>query len=180
MEQRCKIRNLKATQQTVHTGFFDPTIRSVLTIDSGDTVVLSTSMIMDGQLHCGMTLEELIVKRQTYIHRKMGFHTLTGPILVNGAEPRDVLKVRIKKLAPINCGVNYYFPAKMNFRGLPEDFLAGQFKTFQHDVQKMEVTFAPGIVIPLKPFLGVMGVAPKEGGKRPAALLDYFGANMDN
>jgi acetamidase/formamidase len=67
----------------------------------------------------------------------------------------------------------------MNIGGLPEDFPVGQFKTFQLDVQKMEVTFAPSIVIPLKPFLGVMGVAPKEGEKRPAGIPEYFGANMD-
>jgi acetamidase/formamidase len=177
--QSGKTHILKASPQTVHTGFFDATIPPVLTIDSGDTVVLSTSMLMDGQLRCGMTLEELIAKRQTYIDRKMGPHTLTGPIFVNGAEPGDILEVRIKKLVPINCGVNYHFPAKMNIGGLPEDFPVGQFKTFQLDVQKMEVTFAPSIVIPLKPFLGVMGVAPKEGEKRPAGIPEYFGANMD-
>jgi acetamidase/formamidase len=177
--QSGKTHTLKASPETVHTGFFDATIPPVLTIDSGDTVVLSTSMLMDGQLRCGMTLEELIAKRQTYIDRKMGPHTLTGPIFVNGAEPGDVLEVRIKKLIPINCGVNYHFPARMNIGGLPEDFAVGQFKTFQLDVQKMEATFAPGIVIPLKPFLGVMGVAPRPGEKMPAAVPDYFGANMD-
>ena len=179
MAQGSKTHQLKATPQTVHTGFFDATIPPVLTIDSGDTVVLNTSMLMDGQLRCGMTLEELIAKRQTYIDRKMGPHTLTGPIFVNGAEPGDVLEVRIKKLIPINCGVNYHFPARMNIGGLPEDFPVGQFKTLQLDVQKMETTFAPGIVIPLRPFLGVMGVAPKPGEKMPAAVPDYFGGNMD-
>ncbi|KPK90151.1 MAG: hypothetical protein AMJ94_10180, partial [Deltaproteobacteria bacterium SM23_61] len=44
----------------------------------------------------------------------------------------------------------------------------------------METTFAPGVVIPLRPFMGVMGVAPKPGEKRPAAVPDYFGGNIDN
>ena len=44
----------------------------------------------------------------------------------------------------------------------------------------MKTTFAPGIEIRLKPFFGVMGVAPKPGEKRPAAVPDYFGGNMDN
>jgi len=174
-----KMYTLKGSPQTAHTGFFDATIPPVLTVNSGDTVTLSTMWLMDGQLRCGMTLEELIAKRQTYIDRKMGPHTLTGPIFVSGAEPGDVLEVRIQKLIPASCGVNYHFPAKMNIGGLPEDFPIGQFKTLQLDVQKMETTFAPGIVIPLKPFLGVMGVAPKPGEKRPAAVPEYFGANMD-
>jgi len=179
MGQSSKTHYLKATQQTVHTGFFDSSIPPVLTIDSGDTVVLNTMMLMDGQLRCGMSLEELIAKKQFYTDRKMGSHTLTGPIFVKGAEPGDVLEIRIQKLIPIPCGVNYHYPGEMNIGGLPEDFPLGQFKTFQLDVPKMRTTFAPGVVIPLKPFMGVMGVAPKAGEKRPAAVPDYFGGNMD-
>jgi acetamidase/formamidase len=180
MSQGGKTHSLKGTPQTVHTGFFDATIPSVLTVNSGDTVNLSTMMLMDGQLRCGMTIEELVAKRQSYVDRKVGPHTLTGPIFVKGAEPGDVLEIRIQKLVPANCGVNYHLPGKMNIGGLPEDFPNGQFKTLQLDLQKMETTFAPGIVIPLRPFLGVMGVAPKPGEKRPAAVPDYFGGNMDN
>ncbi|HYB21732.1 MAG TPA: amidase, partial [Thermodesulfobacteriota bacterium] len=67
MAQRAKTHRLKATPQTVHTGFFNAAIPPVLTIDSGDTVVFDSMMLMDGQLRCGMTLEELLAKRQTYI-----------------------------------------------------------------------------------------------------------------
>jgi len=175
-----KTHKLMASLQTVHTGFFDGTIPPVLTIDSGDTVVMSTMMLMDGKLRCGMTLEELVATRQSYVDRKVGPHTLTGPVFVKGAEPGDVLEVRIKKLVPANCGVNYHLPGKMNLGGLPEDFPEGQFKTLKLDLKNMKTTFAPGIEIRLKPFLGVMGVAPKPGEKRPAAIPDYFGGNMDN
>jgi acetamidase/formamidase len=171
---------LKATPQTVHTGLFDASIPPVLTINSGDTVSLNTMMLMDGQLRCGMTLDEMLAVRQAYVDRKVGPHTLTGPIFVKGAEPGDVLEVRVKKLVPANCGVNMIYPGKMNFGGLPEDFPNGQFKTFQLDLQKMETVFAPGIVIPLRPFLGIMGVAPKPGEKRISSIPDYFGGNMDN
>jgi len=175
-----KIHKLMASLQTTHTGFFDATIPPVLTIESGDVVVMNSMMLMEGQLRCGMTLEELVATRQGYIDRKVGPHTLTGPIFVKGAEPGDVLEVRIKKLVPADCGVNYHFPAKMNIGGLPEDFPVGQFKTLKLDVKNMKATFAPGVVIPLKPFFGVMGVAPKPGEKKPAAVPDYFGGNMDN
>lgn len=175
-----KIHTLKASPQTVHTGFFDAAIPPVLKIESGDQVNLSTLMLMDGQLRCGMTFEELLAKRQTYTDRGMGSHTLTGPIFVQGAEPGDVLEVRIEKLAPAGCGVNYHYPGRMSIGGLPEDFPEGQVKTLQLDVQRMETTFAPGVVIPLRPFMGVMGVAPKPGEKRPAAVPDYFGGNIDN
>jgi acetamidase/formamidase len=175
-----EIHTLKASPQTVHTGFFDAAIPPVLKIESGDRVNLSTLMLMDGQLRGGMTFEELLAKRQTYTDRGMGSHTLTGPIFVKGAEPGDVLEVRIEKLVPAGCGVNYHYPGRMNIGGLPEDFPGGQIKTLQLDVQRMETTFAPGVVIPLRPFMGVMGVAPKPGEKRPAAVPDYFGGNIDN
>jgi len=180
MTQNGKVHTLKASPQTVHTGFFDAAIPPVLKIESGDTVVLSTMMLMDGQLRGGMTLEELLAKRQAYTDRKMGSHTLTGPIFIDGAEPGDGLEVRIKKLVPADCGVNYHYPARMNVGGLAEDFPNGQFKTLQLDIQKMETTFAPGVVISLRPFMGVMGVAPKPGENRPAAVPDYFGGNIDN
>jgi len=175
-----KVHALKASPQTVHTGFFDASIPPVLTIESGDTVILSTMMLMDGQLRCGMTLEELITKRQEYVERKTGAHTLTGPVFVKGAQPGDVLEVRIKKIITVDCGVNYHLPATFDAGALPEEFPAGQFKTLELDLKKMETTFAPGIIVPLRPFFGVMGVAPKPGEKRPAAVPDYFGGNMDN
>jgi acetamidase/formamidase len=83
-------------------------------------------------------------------------------------------------LVPADYGVNYHFPTKMNIGGLPEDFPVGQFKTLKLDVKNMKTIFAPGVVIPLKPFFGVMGVAPKPGEKKPAAAPDYHGGNMDN
>ena len=172
MSQGGKALSLKATPQTVHTGFFDGTIPPVLTINSGDTVSLNTMMLMDGQLRCGMTLEELLATRQSYVDRKVGPHTLTGPIFVKGAEPGDVLEIKIQKLVPASCGVNYHMPGKMNLGGLPEDFSAGQFKTLQLDLQKMETTFAPGIIIPLRPFLGVMGVAPNVNDRHNRATDD--------
>jgi acetamidase/formamidase len=175
-----KTHTLLASLQTTHTGFFDASIAPVLTINSGDTVIMNSMMLMDGQLKCGMTFDELLAKRQTYIDRKMGPHTLTGPIFVKGAQPGDVLEVRIKKLVPADCGVNYHFPSKMNIGGLPEDFPNGQFKTIKMDIKEMRAEIAPGVVIPLNPFFGVMGLAPKEGEKRPAGVPDSHGGNIDN
>jgi acetamidase/formamidase len=68
----------------------------------------------------------------------------------------------------------------MGIGGLPEDFAHGQIKTFRLDREHWETAFAPGITLPLAPFLGVMGVAPRPGERRPAAVPDYFGGNIDN
>jgi acetamidase/formamidase len=180
MPKTGKVHRLMASPKTVHTGFYDASIPPVLTIQSGDTVVLSSLMLMDGKLRCGMILAELLAARQEYIDRNMGSHTLTGPIFIRAAEPGDVLEVRIRKLVPIGCGVNYHLPQKFLRGTLPEDFPNGQIKTLYLDLGKMETTFKPGIIIPLQPFFGNMGVAPRTGEKKPAAIPDYFGGNMDN
>ena len=180
MQQGGKLHRLVATPRTVHTGFFDSGIPPVLTIESGDTVNFSTMMLMDDQLRGGMTFEELLALRQGYADRKVGGHTLTGPIFVAGAEPGDVLEIRIGKLVPIEFGVNYHLPGHMGIGGLPEDFPRGHFRSFRLDKERWETVFAPGIVLPLAPFLGVMGVAPKPGERMPAAIPSYFGGNIDN
>lgn len=173
------VHTLKATQ-TVHTGFFDASLPPVLAVESGDTVSLSTMMLMDGQLRCSLTFEELKAKRQEYRKRKIGPHTMTGPVYIKGAAPGDVLEVRIKKIALIPCGVNYHFPVLPRSRGRSEESYAGQIKSLTFDLEKMETVFGPGVIIPLRPFFGVMGVAPKRGEKRPAAIPEYFGGNIDN
>jgi acetamidase/formamidase len=175
-----KTHKLFASPKTVHTGFFDATIPVVLRVDPGDTVILSSMMLMDGQLRFEMTLEEMIAARRRYADREVGPHTLTGPIFVNGAEPGDVLEVRLKKLVPAVWGVNYHFPGRMGIGGLPEAFPAGQFKKIKLDVKNKKASPVPGVEIPLRPFFGVMGVAPRPGEKKPAAVPDYFGGNMDN
>lgn len=180
MQHAGKTHRLLATPQTVHTGFFDSTIPPVLTIASGDTVNLSTMMLMDNQLRGGMSFEELLALRQNYAERKVGGHTLTGPIFVTGAEPGDALEIRIGRLIPIEFGVNYHLPGHMGIGGLPEDFPRGQFKTFRLDRTRHETAFAPGITVPLAPFLGAMGVAPRPGERMPAAIPGYFGGNIDN
>jgi len=180
MKQGKKTHKLVASPKTVHTGYFDAALPPVLTIESGDTVVMNSLTLLDGRLRSGMTLDEVMAARQGYVDRQLGPHTLTGPIFVKGAEPGDVLEVRIQELILADSGVNYHFPGKLGIGGLPEDFPDGQIKTFQLDLEKMETPFAPGIVLPLKPFFGVMGVAPRAGEKRVSSVPDYFGGNIDN
>jgi len=180
MNQNKKFHRLIASPQTVHTGFFDAALPPVLTIESGDTVVMNSTMLMDGRLRCGMSLEELIAARRYYVERRLGPHTLTGPIFIQGAEPGDVLEVRIQKFLLADGGVNYHFPGEMGIGGLPEDFPNGQMKSFKLDLERMETIFSRGIVLPLKPFFGVMGVAPRPGEKRTSSVPDYFGGNIDN
>ncbi len=91
-----KVHLLPATLETTQWGWFDNAQPPVLTVDSGDTVVMETMMHAHNQIVPGKTIEEL--KKLRTDHPGRGPHTLTGPIFVNGAEPGDVLKITINRI----------------------------------------------------------------------------------
>ncbi|MDR3590413.1 MAG: acetamidase/formamidase family protein [Negativicutes bacterium] len=175
-----KTVTLPAMPETTYTGYFDNSQPPVLAIDSGDTVSLETMGLLDGDLAPGLTLDKLLQLRQKYAAENRTGHTLTGPIYVNGAEPGDVLEVRIIKLIPGPYAVNYTIPGTVaSFGTLPEDFPEGQVKDFALDLERMTTAFSDDIEIPLRPFLGVMAVAPAAPGRLSTAPPREFGGNID-
>ena len=70
----------------------------MLHIKSGDTVIFETMMHSHNQVVPGATIEKIKKLRTDFPGR--GPHTLTGPVYIEGAEPGDVLKVRINKIVP--------------------------------------------------------------------------------
>ena len=79
--------------ETTQLGWYDNAQKPVLTIKPGDSVVMETMMHFHDRLVPGATLDMLLKIRQELQGR--GAHTLTGPIYIEGAEPGDVLEVRI-------------------------------------------------------------------------------------
>ena len=109
---------LPATAETVHWGYFSKTLKPQLTIKSGDRVTIETITHHANDDHARMiagdaaaeeifhwTAEEKTIKRRgagpedgPYQHGSgegLGVHLLTGPVEIEGAEPGDVLEVRI-------------------------------------------------------------------------------------
>ena len=89
---------LRSVPQTIHWGFFDGALAPVLTIDSGDCVVVEcVSGNPEWMPAKSSGFEVLPELRQIHeqVKRGTGNHILTGPIFVNGAEVGDVLEVRI-------------------------------------------------------------------------------------
>jgi acetamidase/formamidase len=139
-----------------------------LVVDSGDTVHFECQDSSGAQVRHGMTVEEF-----TGIDRGR-IHALTGPVAVRGAEPGDVLEVRVLEVRHKGWGWSSVIPGlgflKERFH---EPFLL-------HWVLEGEVTrsLAPAIV-PLRPFCGIMGVAPAERGEFRTRAPGVFGGNMD-
>jgi acetamidase/formamidase len=120
------------------------------------------------QVHPAMTLAEYLKIDRTRIH------ALTGPVFVDGAEPGDVLQVDIVEVAHKGWGWTSVVP------GL--GFLKQRFTDPFFHIWKMEGDVSRSIapaVVPLRPFCGVMGVAPAEHGEFRTRPPGIFGGNMD-
>jgi acetamidase/formamidase len=179
-----KTHELKASPATVHRGFFDASLKPVLTIESGDVVRLETASGNPRWFEkLGVPKDkipaELYMVFDGVEGDGRGDHTLNGPIAIRGAEPGDMLEIRIRS-------VDVRLPiAGQGFapnRGLlPDEFPYEKGRVTWIDVERKVVQFAPGIEIPAKPFWGVIGVAPPAGmGRVPSGPPNIFGGNLDN
>ena len=170
-----KVHLLPATLETTQWGWFNNAQAPVLRVDSGDTIVLETMMHSHNAVVPGRTIEE--IKKLRTDHPGRGPHTVTGPIYVNGAEPGDVLKVRINKIVPRAYATNFNVPGM--FGQFPQEYQDGQVKYMYLDLDKMVTEFLPGVYIPLRPFPGTIGVARKEPGQYSTVPPGEFAGNMD-
>ena len=179
-----KIHVLKASPTTVHRGFFDASLKPVLTVDSGDIVRLWTTTGNPRYFESlGVPKEkippELFAAFEGAPGEGRDDHTLDGPIAVRGAEIGDTVEIRIRS-------IELWLPiAAMSFRAnrgsLPEDFPYSRDRVFFFDPAQKAIEFAPGVVVPTKPFWGVIGVAPPPSmGRVPSGPPNVFGGNMDN
>jgi len=170
-----RIHLLPATLETTQWGWFDNAQPPVLRINSGDTVALETMMHSHNQIVPGTTIEQ--IKKLRTDHPGRGPHTITGPIYVEGAEPGDVLKVTINKIVPRSYAVNFNVPGM--FGEFPKEYADGQVKYLYLDWDKKVTEFLPGVLIPLQPFPGTIGVARPEPGRYSTVPPGEYGGNMD-
>jgi acetamidase/formamidase len=139
-----------------------------LTIAPGDTVHLECQDASGGQVYPGMTVSGFLAIDRERIH------ALTGPIFVNGAEPGDVLQIDVLEVAHKGWGWSSVI-AGLGF--LKERFSYPYIFHWQLD-GAVSRSLTPAIV-PLRPFCGVMGVAPAEDGEFRTRPPGHFGGNMD-
>lgn len=176
---------LKPTPKTVAWGYYDAAPPPVMRIKSGDTVEVQTLItsspkrLEDAGVKPGDIEQSLRDIYKEVTNKGPGGHILTGPIFVEGAEPGDVLEVRIKQ---IKLAIPYAYNAFSPGRGfLPEDFPYAKIRIIPLDERRMVAHFADGIEIPLHPFFGSIGVAPPEVSGRISSAPPWIHAgNLDN
>ena len=170
---------LYPTPETVHWGHFDAAIAPVLTVDSGDTVVIDTvsggyQEVADHSLF--RPDHRLIVER---LQPLLGPHILTGPVAVRGARPGDTLEVRILDIElTADWGWNIIRPLR---GALPEDFSELSRRVISIDRAAAVARLPWGVDVPLQPFFGIIGVAPPPKYGRVSSIEPReYGGNIDN
>jgi acetamidase/formamidase len=170
--------SLRPELATVH-GFFSASIPPVLTIDPGDTVVFET-------LEAGWGIEPMVddsgERRKltgTPLPKGTG-HALTGPVAVRGAQSGMTLAIRIDEIVPGDWGWTWagYDSRPLGKRiGLNEN---------DNILLRWTIDKAAGVsrnqlghAIPIRPFMGVMGLAPDTADLLSTAPPRTVGGNID-
>jgi len=200
------LHHLPATPETVHWGYFDPSLEPALTVESGDLVSIEALTHHAGDapdLLMDAGVERVFAQVQD---RGPGPHLLTGPIAIAGARPGDVLQVDI-------LDASARLPYGSNLAGhwghLYEDFGKERVTIYELDLEAMlgramfgfdwsttplvdaAGTIVPvgsvarepaldGVVVPLRPHFGTMGVAPSVRGRHSSVPPGDHGGNIDN
>jgi acetamidase/formamidase len=121
-----------ATDQTVHWGYFSQNLPALVTVESGDVVTLETVTHHAYDDYERMIKGDPGVERIYYwdqtrkgVHRRgagpldaslfgrgagegLGVHICTGPVAIQGAEPGDILAVRLLDVQPRPCANPIY------------------------------------------------------------------------
>lgn len=150
---------------------FSSAIPYQIKVPDGSVVEAFTIEATGGQLNINSTLEDF---NNTDMDK---IHTLTGPIYVEGAEAGDVLAVELLDLEPGDWGWTGMGP---DFGFLAAETNASGFKTYKLDKANNLVNFTENISIPLRPFLGVIGVAPNTEEMLLTFPPRANGGNMDD
>jgi acetamidase/formamidase len=172
------LHTLEPDRGTLH-GHFSRDLTPVLTIDSGDTVRVRT-------LDAGWGLEPPRLdgtKRRQFEPRDAQLdrgHPICGPISVRGAEPGMVLEIETVALEPglwgwtRACGWQSPLNQALGVADEPEHLLV-----WEIDGSRGVARDQHGRSVAIRPFLGVIGVAPAEHGVHSTISPRATGGNID-
>ncbi|ATZ51328.1 hypothetical protein BCIN_06g07380 [Botrytis cinerea B05.10] len=152
---------------------WDRSLTPALTVDSGSEI--SFDLLDGGSNQITDTSDITAVQNFNVSKGDPAF----GPVYVNSASPGDVLKVEFLSLKPAHYGWTACLPGSFEFGLLADEYPEASLKIW--DLSKGEdfAVFKEGIHVPIKPFLGVVGVAPGEEGEFSTIPPYDTGGNID-
>jgi acetamidase/formamidase len=139
-----------------------------LWVESGDIVNMECLDASGNQVKPNSTLQDFLgIDRER-------IHALTGPIGVRGAEVGDVLEVDVLEVKHKGWG----WTSVISGLGFLEQRFTEPY-LFHWELEKDVTRSLAPAVVPVRPFCGVMGVAPGEAGEFRTRPPGNFGGNMD-
>ena len=173
---------LQASPETVRIGVFDARFPPVMQIRSGDTVQVQCVSGREEVMPPPGAPFEIPPALSAILAANPGMragHIVTGPIAVDGAEPGDMLEIRIDRIEPgADWGYNVIRPLAGT---LPEDFHETTLMHIPVDKSRLVCSLPWGTELPMAPFFGVMGVAPPPAfGTIASKEPRIHGGNLDN
>src|SRR5262245_25823248 len=191
-KKRSSVMHLPSTPATVSWGWIAADRAPVLRVKSGQTVRVDTVT------HQGLNTDKdpvaffatagiapgKVLPDASDIYRRVrrgegaGPHILTGPVHIEGAQPGDMLEVRVLDVeVRVPYGVNSTGPG---WGAAPDLLKEAAQKVIKLDLKRRVALFAKGVEVPLAPFMGIVAVAPPPALRRVSTKPPgAFGGNID-
>jgi acetamidase/formamidase len=148
---------------------WDPAIPPVATVPSGSAIEFDCLDASFGQLTASSTTADIGTLDFSRVDQ------VNGPVAVEGAEPGGTLQIELLDFQPGDWGWTASIPG---FGLLADEFPDPFYKVTALPAGADRVEYWPGVRVPLAPFCGEVGVAPREG-PRSTIPPDLHGGNMD-
>lgn len=153
-----------------HLGW-DRSIEPVHFAKSGETITFACRDAGNGHYHHDSTAADILTANPENVN------PLTGPVYVEGAAPGDALKVTIHEFTPSGFGWSAIIPG---FGLLSDQFDQPKLKLWDYDTAaRKPAVFNDIASVPLRPFIGTIGVAMAEPGNHSVIPPRHVGGNMD-
>jgi acetamidase/formamidase len=162
------VPTIQVTREQFHLAW-DPAIPPLETVRNGSVVEFDCLDASGGQLTAESTVADLANLDFARVDQ------VNGPIAVEGAEPGDTLQIDLLDFRPDGWGWTASIPG---FGLLADDFPDPAYKVTSVPGPTGWTEFWPGVRVPLAPFCGEIGVAPRTG-PRSTIPPDTHGGNMD-
>jgi acetamidase/formamidase len=147
---------------------WDRDLKQRLLVEPGDVVHMECLDASGGQVKPDSTVQDFLEIDRERIH------ALTGPIGVTGAGPGDVLEVDVLEVRHKGWG----WTSVISGLGFLDERFTEPY-LFHWELEEDVTRSLTPAVVPVRPFCGVMGVAPQDAGEFRTRPPGNFGGNMD-
>ncbi len=143
--------------------------KPVVHVQHGDSVHFKVNEVTSWQITKNAKLDDLVKLDMSKLY------PLSGPVFVEGASESDALTIEVEEIKTDDWGWSAIIPGL----GLLPEFTEHYLWIWNLSKSDRFVDFKNEIKVPLSPFCGVMGVAPKEKGVLSVIPPGKHGGNMD-